>query len=123
MLNVCLLVFWLTVLKCIATAFTNCDQPIRSLMVISMSNVNVIRATGLVTFSLTSLVQCGDKCLHIPSCYYIIMDETNKTCSIYQTGLTAFDVSQLQTYIVESKQMEVSLYYRIRVGLKECIDL
>ena len=103
----CIVVFWLTFHRCIATVYATCDQPIRSSMVISMSNVNVIRATELVTFPLTSIVQCGTQCLNIPSCYYIIIDETNKTCSIYQTGLTTFDVSKPLTYVVESKKMEV----------------
>ena len=101
----CLLFHWIQI------ACSLCNLPRDKSMLMSLITVTTIRASLNNEYFFVSTLHCQVHCSDNPTCYYMTVNDINKTCSIFRAGMTVYDVSQSRTFVINSKLIEVKMGY------------
>ena len=62
---------------------------------------------------LISKLTSASRCISLKHCFYLTIDITNNVCSFYDQGLITYNVTSLQSYVMELTSNAVFVYINI----------
>ena len=75
----------------------------------TLISVTSIRSTKFRDGFFHSLFVCASQCVQEATCYYMTVSDKDQLCAYYSLGSTYYNVTQLKTYVITAKSVEVSL--------------
>ena len=73
-------------------------------------NSGKLSASKMYTIVIKKASHCSAQCLRETDCIYLTRNTDGTNCTLYTSGSTSFDVSQLLTYAVLFKDVKVTQY-------------
>ena len=66
-------------------------------------NIGVLQAMQTKSIIVRNAFQCTAQCLSQPDCFYLTRNAGGTSCTLYTSGPTTYNVSELLTYVVKYK--------------------
>ena len=106
-------------------ALPSCLQPMRSSCQMQLIPATLINAQRLYSIPLQTLLKCFTRCLQDVTCFYTVVSELEKQCTLYQIDVTIQNVTKYKTYGVILKDLNVSIYnylvmYLLVIKVQHC---
>ena len=73
-------------------------------------DISSLRAAKLFDIDLTNKLPCHIQCISIPQCYYLTIDTSTNTCTVYNQGSTIYNTTNLLTYMLKLTLTKVLKY-------------
>ena len=95
---------------CFDYAIATCEVSRERTSRMKKLNTDLLKASKMYSIPTRIAMQCSIQCLSEPNCIYITQNAAGTNCTLYTDGSTNYIVSELLTFVVQFKTIQVILY-------------